>query len=84
MDTTALKARIDALNMKPTDALVAKVLELHSLSVSDSTIRKAWRALDKEVLAAKKEAAKKEAEAKKNGGSTGTPTPAATPAGSKA
>jgi len=79
MDTTALKARIDALNMKPTDALVAKVLELHSLSVSDSTIRKAWRALDKEVLAAKKEA-----EAKKNGGSTGTPTPAATPAGSKA
>ncbi len=49
-----LEERIKALRYMPTEALVAKVLELHSRTVSDSTIRKAFRELDKEELEKKR------------------------------
>lgn len=87
MDTTDLKVRIKALNIEASDEIIAKVLELHAKSVTDATIRRAWREVDKKAQAAKKaakdaEKAAKEA-AKKNAGATGTPTPA-TPAAAAA
>ena len=59
-----LEQRIQRLHIDPTPVIVAKVQELHSASVSDATIRRAWRIVDKEMIAAEK--AEREAKKKKS------------------
>jgi hypothetical protein len=56
MNNTKLIERIRALNIDPNEAMIAKVMELHAESVSDTTIRRAYQ-----FFVAKQKAAAKEA-----------------------